>query len=1023
MHPEPPADVVAPRADWDRLSELFLSVLSVPPADRLRVVDQLAAGDAPLREDLASLLAAHDGAPAFLDALYDGAILPALVDQAPGATPEGPHDERLASSIHPGMRIRHVIVHEPVGGGGTGEVFRGRDTVLQRDVAIKVLRPALRDDPAARRRILREAQAASRLDDPNVCPIYAIETLDDGTVCLVMGFCAGGTLRDRLQRGPLTTAQILAIARDAASGLASAHRAGIVHGDIKPANIGFADHDVARLLDFGVAAPIVTTDGPATALAGTLPYLAPELWRGAPRTPATDVWALGVTLAEMLIGTRPFAGATAQQLAACIAAAQCPPLRRPNGEPVPAWLAQAVTRMLHPDPACRPADGEAVRALLTGEAARSPAPTRQAWRSAGLFLLGVIGLASAASVWARGQRTTTVASRPVEVAQSNVPPVRLAVLPFTIRGPSTIAYLSTGVVDVLTPAFDATGLVRGVDPSAVIAAAATGPLDSAAAQRAAARVQADRYVRGSVVSSAPALVLRATLHRADGREVGRASVTAESVATLATATEALVRQLIATELLAPGDTVASVAAAMTRSSRALRAYLDGERALRDARPAAAVAHFQVAVADDSAFALAWYRLARAARWSEVESVSVAAAAQAARRAATLPPRQRALVEAYQLLRTGSPAVAERRLQQLVRDYPTDVDGWLLLGEVQFTNHPYRGRPIAESATAFQRVMALDPRNREVTVYLMDLAMLAGRPAQFDTLFSMYFRPNSAGEQPGIRATYSARYVRIVPNAQQPAGWPGPVDDPAWARVALQRMGPDELEPRAAPAWAALLAATPTWRVDGLLALATLATARGDWPTARAMLDSADRLDPGATEEHRGMLLLAPAVRPPLDELRAARSALWRSPGPVRVARGTALTRPQRDVVRAYIAGLLSVRLSDAAGVRAAQLRLRRGDPATDPLAAPLAAALDGHWWARQRDWDRAAAAFAQSVIDVPARVRVDHPALAQGLDRWVHAEVQRARGEPALASTWAAALRESVGLVNAPYWAAAGRTP
>ena len=1025
---------------WDRISTLFEMVLSLPSHERATFIDVTCGTDPGLRSELESLVIAHEGAPAFLDGLYADVVHPALVQGAPHSEPGIAADGAPPPPAAPGDRIRHFLVHERLGSGGAGVVYRGRDTLLARDVAIKFLAPSLSQDPAARAQLVREAQAASRLEDPHVCAIHAVESTDDGGLCIVMAYCVGGTLRERLRRGQIPLADIHVFAQHLARGLACAHHAGIVHGDIKPANVGFGEGDVARLLDFGVAILAHEAASGTRGLSGTLPYLAPELWRGETRGPRTDVWALGVTFFEMVTGHRPFTGADPAALADTIRAGALPPVVRSDGTPVAPALEQLIRRMLSVTPDERPADGSAVLAALAipaplahherhiapddaahmggvrTDVSRHRQPSRRLAMS-----LGAAALALAAWVAVRSTPEKVVSPPAIEVARTSLPLSSIAVLPFTTRGGRNIEYLAAGMVDLLTPAFDGTGLVRGIDPNTVLGAAGdrrSTPLDSAAARALAVRIRADRYVVGSVVATGSTLTFRATLRQIDGREIGRAQTTVPDSGALVPGIDALVRQLIATELLAPGDTIAGIAAATTTSTRALRAYLDGERELRDARPAAAVAKFQDAVAADSMFALAWYRLARAARWNHVDSLSVRAAQRASQLAASLPPRQQALIRAYHTLRFGSALQAERQFRQIVTDYPTDVEAWMLLGEVQFGSNPYYGRPIDESAAAFQRVMTLDPRNREVTVYLMDLAANANRTGQLDTLYSMYFSPNSAGEQPGIRATYTALYRRRISGASSKRAPVTPIDEPGLARVALQRISTDPRDRTAARSYASMLAATPGTRGDGVLTLATLDVADGQWDAALAHYRSAALLDPDRALEQRALSALTPAVVLSADTLRALRRDL-RTRRVAPVPSGGDLSPVEQDDLRQYLVGVLSVRLGDADGVAGAVQALTNRSVVESRLAAALSRAVTGHWQLRLGNLTAATAAFEGSIPDLPARLRSQHPALGQHLDRLARAETLHRLRRQDEARQWFLSVREGFGVAGTPFVASA----
>ena len=1026
---------------WDRISTLFEMALSLPSQERATFIDVTCGTDPELRSELESLVAAHEGAPAFLDGFYADVVHPALAQGEPDAEPDIAKDGVPPPlPVAPGNRIRHFMVHERLGSGGAGVVYRGRDTLLARDVAMKFLAPSLSRDPAARARLVREAQAASRLEDPHVCAIYAVESTADGGLCIVMAYCAGGTLRERLRRGLIPLADISALAQQLARGLACAHHAGIVHGDIKPANVGFGDGDVARLLDFGVAIHAHDAASGARGLSGTLPYLAPEIWRGETRGPRTDVWALGVTFFEMVTGHRPFTGTDPAALADAILSGILPPIVRSDGTSIAPALERLIRQMLSLAPDERPADGTAVLEALSpppplvehdmrsapDSAAPIDGPSAGAarhllWNRRLAMSVGAATLALAAWVTMNSMSQRAVSPPAIEVARTSLPLSSIAVLPFTARGGRNIDYLADGMVDLLTPAFEGTGLVRGIDPNTVLGAAGdrrSTPLDSAEARALAVSIRADRYVVGSVVATGATLTFRATLRQIDGREVGRAQATVSDSGALVPGIDALVRQLIATELLAPGDTIAGIAAATTTSTRALRAYLDGERELRDARPAAAVAKFQDAVATDSMFALAWYRLARAARWNDVDSLSVRAARRASQLVASLPPRQQALIRGYHTLRFGSAVQAERHFTQIVTDYPTDVEAWMLLGEVQFGSNPYYGRPIGEATAAFQRVMSLDPRNREVTVYMMDLAANANRTGQLDTLYSMYFSPNSAGEQPGIRATYTALHRRRMAVAGSKRVSGTPIDEPALARVALQRISTDVRDRTAARSYASVLATGPSTRSDGLLTLAALDVANGQWDAAATHYRSAALLDPDRAAEQRALFALTPAVVLSPDTLRALRREL-RSRRVAPVQPGPGLAPLELDDLRQYLIGVLSVRLGDAAGVAAATQALASRPAAESRLATALSQSVTGHWQLRLGNLTAAIAAFEGSIPDLPARLRLQHPVLGQHLDRLARAETLRRLGRQDEARRWYVSVREGFGVVGIPFVASA----
>ncbi|MFL6203569.1 MAG: protein kinase domain-containing protein, partial [Thermoanaerobaculia bacterium] len=215
-----------------------------------------------------------------------------------------------------------------------------------------------------KRRFLREAQAVSQLDHPNICTLYEIDETGDGTLFLAMALYEGETLRERLDRGPLPVAQAAEIAVQVAAGLAQAHKRGIVHRDVKPANIALTGEGQVKLLDFGIARlsgqSRLTRAGMAV---GTAAYMAPEQFRGQPAEPRSDVWGLGVVIYEMVTGRVPFGGASNLEMVRAILQSDPAPMSQllPG---VPERLERIVARALSKPPAGRYASMEALAADL-----------------------------------------------------------------------------------------------------------------------------------------------------------------------------------------------------------------------------------------------------------------------------------------------------------------------------------------------------------------------------------------------------------------------------------------------------------------------------------------------------------------------------------------------------------------------------------------------------------------------------------------------------------------------------------
>ena len=224
-----------------------------------------------------------------------------------------------------GRRLAHFQIEEKLGSGGMGVVYRAKDTKLDRDVAIKVLRDELASDPDRLRRFEQEARAASALDHPNIITIHDIAE-SEGIRYIVMQYAEGQTFRELLTDGPLSTEKILRLSTQIAEGLAKAHAAGIIHRDLKPENLMVTGDGYVKILDFGLAkllpeqeadseAATITKEGTvAGAVLGTASYMSPEQALGKPLDTRTDVFSLGTVLYEMATGKKPFQGETAVAL-------------------------------------------------------------------------------------------------------------------------------------------------------------------------------------------------------------------------------------------------------------------------------------------------------------------------------------------------------------------------------------------------------------------------------------------------------------------------------------------------------------------------------------------------------------------------------------------------------------------------------------------------------------------------------------------------------------------------------------
>jgi len=281
-----------------------------------------------------------------------------------------------------GTSVSHYRILASIGAGGMGVVYLAEDERLHRKVALKFLPAAIAQDAHSRARLLREAQAASALDHPNVATVYDIGEWN-GQLFIAMPFYDGETLRQRIEHGPLAIDDAARIAGEIAAGLAAAHAAGIVHRDLKPANVMLTHDGQVRIVDFGLAKVVSETQETVARMTatgttvGTAAYMAPEQATGLDVSARADVWAFGVTFYEMLTGRLPFDGRTAPALLLAVTT-QSPPAIRGVRPDVPEPLEGIVERALEKDPARRTLTADEIAAEIGRWRTRSSAATMAA---------------------------------------------------------------------------------------------------------------------------------------------------------------------------------------------------------------------------------------------------------------------------------------------------------------------------------------------------------------------------------------------------------------------------------------------------------------------------------------------------------------------------------------------------------------------------------------------------------------------------------------------------------------------
>ncbi len=436
---------------WSRVKALFQAAIERPAAERDAFVAAAAADDDGLRREVESLLASDAAEVSFLDRFpiaAEAVIADSLSVPAAAMSPTLFHP-----ALSPSHRLGSYETVELLGAGAMGEVYRARDTKLNRDVALKVLPPLLALDPSRLARFTREAQVLAALNHSNIAAIYGFEE-SDGVQALVLELVDGPTLADRIAVGPIPLNEVVTIGSQIADALVAAHEKGIIHRDLKPANIKFDGSGAIKVLDFGLAkvwdgapdaelsgSPAVTATGERTML-GTPAYMSPEQARGRALDKRTDVWSFGCVLFEMLTGRPAFAAETISDTLARVLEGEADWEALPASTPV--RLRDLVRRCLQKDANRRLRDiGDArieldealpAHAVRTGEPGPSTSPakaTRARTVSIVLTVAAGLGVAGAAAVLWRSaylpDKTTPLAATHTQVTFiGNVPDAALS---------------------------------------------------------------------------------------------------------------------------------------------------------------------------------------------------------------------------------------------------------------------------------------------------------------------------------------------------------------------------------------------------------------------------------------------------------------------------------------------------------------------------------------------------------------------------------------------------------------------
>ena len=509
-----------------------------------------------------------------------------------------------------GHRLGHYEIQTPIGAGGMGEVYRARDTVLRRTVAIKVLHTGVAGD--ARGDLLREARAASALSHPHICTVHSVDE-GDGIAFIVMEYVSGQLLNKILEQ-EIGADQVRRYAIQIARALDHAHEHHVVHRDLKSSNIIITDAGDVKVLDFGIASQVIDREpghstfsvADAGVLAGTIEYMAPERLRGAHGDERSDIWSLGVVLYEMAARSLPFRGETGYALSAAILEKPAFPL--PSS--VPPLLRRIIERCLEKDPSRRyHSAGEVAASLEIGDlmAPRHELSGRF-WLAlaTGLILAIVLALLAFNRPAADPSKTATAAIQSI------------AILPLkVIGGTSDEAHLGVGIADAIITRLAHVRQIALRPTTAVLPYASQSP-DAVAVGTA---LDVDQVIVGTIQPTPTTYRVSLQLVRAADGAVAWARTVDVSRDDLLALQDTVAEQIVtALSLELTGSERAHLTRRDTENAEAYALYVKGRALLlnyTEANMRQAVDSFERALVIDPQYVLARAGLATACAWFSV----------------------------------------------------------------------------------------------------------------------------------------------------------------------------------------------------------------------------------------------------------------------------------------------------------------------------------------------------------------------------------------------------------------------
>jgi serine/threonine-protein kinase len=652
--------------------------------------------------------------------------------------PQAAPDDEAPSPLFIERIAERYEIERVAGRGGMATVWLARRRRDGKRVALKVLRSGL-SQALGSRRFLREIGIATQVQSPALMPLEESGEID-GVLYYVMPFAEGGSLRQRMDRErQLPVHEAVRIARAVASGLAALHRNGFVHRDVKPENVLLNEHGDALLADYGIARAVfaAATDVHTSTgiVLGTPAYMSPEQGGGEAVDGRSDVYALGCVLYEMLAGSPPFQGPSAQAVIARHMGQAPPPLRvvRPA---VNHALESVVLQALAKVPAdrfdCADAFTTALESVITPGSTPAVSPTPPRWKRVHVGTGILVALAVAVtSAW-------YVSRTPALVAE------RVVVFPLTDRGP---AHAGEGerLAMLMGSALERTDATQWLDGLSLLDQADHPRAQGLSTDRARAIARGARaryFLDGTVHHGRDSVSVQVRLFDVeDGSLLKRGSAAAP--ATASTGDLALKAVVQVMPALSGLSRVVDVSSLTGRSPSAVNSWLRGEREFRSMRMHSALHFLQQAVAEDSLLSPAAFRAATAASWINRTDTALALVRLALRHPEGLPQRQRPFARSLERFLSGRADEAMIALRPALSRREETAEAWMLAGEIQLhllptigvdsnarravpppTEWPYE----AFAREAFLRAREIDP---EFTPPLAHLAEIAARRGDVD----------------------------------------------------------------------------------------------------------------------------------------------------------------------------------------------------------------------------------------------------------------------------------------------------